>query len=190
MTARQHSGRSGEARLLARLEKGITPVRRPNLLVIVWRWRYELALLIGLPAGVITLMSHVGWRWSLAEIGMLAAAVGTWPEARWWITAHARCVATAHRLRTGCAQAWIHSRNGNLPILLFTRPMPSGEQAHLWCRAGTSAEDFESARDLLRSACWAHDVHVSRSTRYSHIVILDVIRRERPRPTSAKAAGG
>jgi hypothetical protein len=179
MTTRRRSRRLGEARLLAGLERGLTQVKRPNLLVIIWRWRYELALLIGLPAGVIALALIYGWRCSLAAIGLLAAIPCTWPEVRWWITAHAWCVVTAHRLRTGCAQAWIHSRHGKLPIILFTSPKPFGERVHLWCRAGTSVEDFEFARDLLRSACWAHDVQVARSTRYSHIVILDVIRHER-----------
>jgi hypothetical protein len=116
---------------------------------------------------------------------LLAATVGTWPAARCWVAARVGCVVTAHRLRAGCAQAWIHTRQGRLPVILLTRPIPGGEQAHLWCRAGTSVEDFESARDLLRAACWAHEVHVSRSTRYSHIVIVDVIRRGPPAEQAA-----
>jgi hypothetical protein len=179
MTTRRRSRRLGEARILAGLQRGLTPVTRPNLLVVIWRWRYELALLFGLPAGIVALIRADGWRWTLIEVGLLAVTLCTWPEIRCWITAHARCVITSHRLRTGCAQAWIHTRYGKLPILLYTRPKPFGEQAHLWCRAGTSFEDFEFARDLLRAACWAHDVRVARSSRYSHIVILDVIHQER-----------
>lgn len=178
MTAGQRPRRGREIRLLAGLEKCMTQVRRPNLLVIAWRWRYELALLGGLPAAVVILISHVGWRWALAELGLLAATLGTWPAARCWGAARAGCVVTAHRLRTGCAQAWIHTRQGRLPVILLTRPIPGGEQVYLWCRAGTSGVDFESARDLLRTACWARDVRISRSNRYSHIVIVDVIRRE------------
>jgi hypothetical protein len=180
MTMRRRSRRLGEARILAGLERGLTQVTPANLLVVIWRWRYELGLLAGLPVGVVSLIRADGWRWALFEIGLLALTVCTWPEIRYWITAHTRCVVTAHRLRTGCAQAWIHTRHGKLPILLRTRPRPFGEQAHLWCRAGTSFEDFEFARDLLRAACWAHDVRVTRSPRYSHIVILDVIRQECP----------
>lgn len=178
MTTRRRSRRLGEARLLAGLERGLTSVPRPNPLVIIWRWRYELALLIGLPAGLISLTRAVGLRWTLIEIGLLAGILHAWPQLRWRIKAHATCVVTAHRLRTGCAQAWIHTRKGKLPILLLTRPTAFGEQAHLWCRAGTCIEDFEFARDILRAACWAHDVHIARSSRYSHIVIVDVIRRE------------
>lgn len=180
MTTRRRSRRLGEARLLAGLERGLTPVAKPNLIVSIWRWRHELATLIGLPAATFALIRAQGWRSALTEIGLVAVTCCIWPEVRWWIIAHARCVVTAHRLRAGCAQAWIHTRNGKLPILLCTRPRAFGEQAFLWCRAGTSVEDFEFARDLLRSACWAHDVQVTRSARYAQIVILDVIRHEFP----------
>src|SRR6266568_2689960 len=141
MTTRRRSRRLGEARILAGLERGLTQVTPPDLLVVIWRWRYELGLLIGLPAVAIASSRANGWRWTLIELVALAVTLCAWSETRWWITAHARCVVTAHRLRAGCAQAWIHTRRGKLPILLCTRPRPFGEQAFLWCRAGTSVED-------------------------------------------------
>jgi hypothetical protein len=180
MTTRRRSRRLGEGRILAGLERGLTQVTRPNLIVVIWRWRYEVALLAGLPAGAVMLARADGWRWALIELGLLGVNLWVWPEPRWWITAHARCVVTAHRLRTGCAHAWIYTRHGKLPILLWARPKAFGEQAYVWCRAGTSVEDFDFARDLLRSACWAHDVRVARSSRYAHVVIVDVIRLSRP----------
>jgi predicted PhzF superfamily epimerase YddE/YHI9 len=93
--------------------------------------------------------------------------------------------AAPHRVRVGCAQAWIHSRNGKIPIVLLTRPQPAGERVYLWCRAGTSTADFTSARGLLSAACWADDVYATRHPRYAHLVMLDVIHR---RPPSAPAA--
>jgi hypothetical protein len=187
MTTRRRSRRLGEGRLLAGLERGLTPVTRPGPLVFTWRWRYELALIFGVPAAVIALIRLDGWEWTVIETGLLAMICWGWPEVRWWITAHARCVVTAHRVRTGCAQAWIHTRYGKIPVVLCIRPRPFGEQAYLWCRAGTSVEDFEFARDLLRAACWADDVRVARSRRYAHIVILDVIRG---RTDEFRARGG
>jgi hypothetical protein len=47
---------------------------------------------------------------------------------------------------------------------------------YVWCPAGISHEDFEEARDILRSACWATDIHIASSDRYSHIVVLDILR--------------
>jgi hypothetical protein len=178
MTARRHSPRHHQGRLLAELQQNLRPVARPNPLVLLWRWRYELALLTGFPVAITILITQLSPLWSLAVIAAIAVTLATWPEARCWLVAHARCVITTHRVRTGCAQAWLHSRHGKLPIILLTSPKPFGERVHLWCRAGTCLEDFESTSDILRSACWARDVHVASSTRYSHIVILDVIRRE------------
>lgn len=176
MTARRRSHRRG--RLLAELQQDLRPVARPNIFVLLWRWRYELALITGLPAAITILITQLSWLWSLTWIAAVAVTLTAFPQARSWLLAHARCVITAHRVRTGCAQAWIHSRHGKLPIILLTSPKPFGERVHIWCRAGTCLEDFESASDVLRSACWARDVHITSSTRYSHIVILDVIRHE------------
>jgi hypothetical protein len=120
-------------------------------------------------------MIKFGWTWGLAFLGM-AAVVSAWPQARDWLIAHMRCIITAHRVRTGCAQAWIQTRSGKLPVILRTTPQPHGERVYIWCRAGICLEDFEAARDVLSSACWASDIHVTASTRYSHIVMLEVVR--------------
>lgn len=178
MTTRRPSPRHRQGHLLAELERGLRPVARANILVLLWRWRYELALLAGLPTAIILLIGQLRSLWTSVEIAVILATLAVWPDARCWLTAHARCVITTHRLRTGCAQAWIHSRHGKLPIILLTSPKPFGERVHIWCRAGTCLEDFESARDILRSACWARDVQVTSTARYSNIVILDVIRRQ------------
>jgi hypothetical protein len=178
VTSRRQSRRHRQRRLLDDLQQNLTPVARPNLLVVVWRWRYEAALLAGLPAAIIILITRISWVWSLIGFSMIATTLVNWPPARSWLLAHARAVVTAHRVRTGCAQAYIHSRYGKLPIILLTRPKPFGERVYLWCRAGICLEDFESSSDILRSACWARDTRITSSTRYSHIVILDVIRHE------------
>lgn len=156
------------------LQRDLTPVARPNILFLLWRWRWELALVLGLPASLAALIAQFGWVRTLAVI-TLAVATLAWPEARHWLAVHIRCIITAHRVRTGCAQAWIQTRSGKLPIILLTRPQPWGERIYIWCRAGICPEDFEAARNVLRSACWANDICVTRSIRYSHIVILDLI---------------
>ena len=45
MTAGRPCRRYREEHLLAELERGLRPVARANILVLLWRWRYELALL-------------------------------------------------------------------------------------------------------------------------------------------------
>src|ERR1039458_5601531 len=143
----------------ARWEYASGTVARANPIVAAWRWRYELAGAAGLSAAWLAL-------------GNANAA---------WLTA-----GLVAPLLT-CAQAWIHSRYGKLPFIWMTRSRPFGERVYLWCRAGISAVDFSSARELLTAACWATDIQVSHHVRYAHLVALDIIRRESPAEWSGQS---
>jgi hypothetical protein len=174
--------RRSERNVVAGLEQILVTVRPANPLVVAWRWRYELglALVTGLPAW--WLVERVGGALTLAVAAALAAAAGLGlamsPAARKLAARRAWCVITAHRVRVGCAQARIHSRGGRLPFVLVTRAQPDGERVLLWCRAGTSIEDFAAARPLLVAACWASDLRVRPGGRYAQLVALDVVRRQ------------
>ena len=177
MTRRGRRRQSRRGDYLTQLHRDLTPVRRPNVLILIWRWRWELLLGAGLPALFAVLIVESGWVWAVTTLATAIVTFTAWPAAQHWLLAHLRCIITAHRIRTGCAEAWIQTRRyGRIPIILLTSPRPHGERVYVWCPAGISREDFEEARDILRSACWATDVHVASSGRYSHIVILDVIR--------------
>lgn len=156
-------------------EYAVGAVARPNLIVIAYRWRYEL----GVAGAVTTMLLVLGPATGATVIAVIAALIGAmacWPAGRRVLLARLWCIATPHRIRVGCGQAWIHSRTGKIPVVLITRCEPFGERVYLWCRAGTSAFDFSSARALLAAACWAQDVRVACHPRYTHIVTLDVIR--------------
>jgi hypothetical protein len=163
----------------AGLEYAFGTVARANPLVAAWRWRYELAALAGL-AAIWLALDIAAATLLTAGLAAVLASVACLPWGRRFLSARTWCITTQHRVRTGCAQAWIHSRYGKLPIIVLTRRQSFGERVYLWCRAGVSAADFSSARKLLAAACWAQDVQVSRHARYSHLVALDVIRREPP----------
>ncbi|HEY0717439.1 MAG TPA: hypothetical protein VGD68_07460 [Streptosporangiaceae bacterium] len=165
-------------RLLSQLHAALTPVRRPNILILLWRWRYELALLTGLPAAVSVLIHAIGAASTVVASTALICPVALWEPARRLAVAQAWCIITPHRVRTGCAQAWIHSRSGKIPVVLFTRPQPYGESVLLWCRAGTSPRDFFPARPLLTAACWARDVGITPDERHAQLVTLHIIRRD------------
>ena len=106
---------------------------------------------------------------ALAAAGAVLAAAGTavglWPDGRRLLIARAWCVITPHRIRTACGRAWIQTRNGKIPVVVYTAPQPFGERVVLWCRAGLSAENLASARELLIAACWAADIRITRSGR-------------------------
>lgn len=163
--------------------KALTSVKRPNPAVIAWRWRYELAL-AGSTFGIIQVYGAI---WLVAVFVAVTVAFGLWPPGRRLLIMRAWCVMTPHRLRTGCANSWIHSRYGRLPIILLTTAQPFGERVLLWCVAGITAEDLVAAREALIAACWAADIQVMRSDRHRQLVIMDVIRRLPDRPPSPEA---
>jgi len=177
---------------MASLETAVSTVARPGLIARVWHWRYELGLIAGLVLGTVGIGITLGPGWLIAVAAATMAIVAAaliWPSSRQRIITRAWCVITPHRVRTGCAHAWIQTRDGRLPVVLYTVPAQYGERVWLWCRAGITAGDLEAAREILRSACWASDVRVVVNDRRSHIVVLEVIRRHPPESPADGAPG-
>jgi hypothetical protein len=172
--------RPNDPSVMASVEAALSTVARPGIFARAWHRRYELGLVTGLATVALASGYLLGAAWLIAIAGtglaLLTAAL-VWPPARRRLIVRAWCVITPHRVRTGCAHAWVQTRDGRLPIVLYTTPAAFGERVTLWCRAGITAGDLEAARDILRAACWASDVRVIASERYPHIVVLEVIRR-------------
>jgi len=172
--------RPNDPSIMASVETAVSTVARPGLIARLWHWRYELGLIAGVLLAAVSVGVILGPGWLIAMaaamVATLAAALA-WAPARRRLIARAWCVITPHRVRTGCTHAWIQTRDGRLPAVLYTAPADFGERVWLWCRAGITAGDLEAARDILRSACWASDVRVIVNDRRSHIVVLEVIRR-------------
>jgi hypothetical protein len=184
------SRRRAEANIIAGLEAAIG--RRPRAISVAlpWRWRYELLLVIGVPLAATMIAHAIGPVQSLIGATILGFAIGFWSPSRRALMARAWCIITPHRVRVGCVQARIHSRYGRLPAIVRTSLEPFGERVRIWCVAGTSAEDFQSARSILRAACWATDVRVGRSARYAHLVTPDVIRCPASLPAADQVGPG
>lgn len=62
-------------------------------------------------------------------------------------------------------------------MMLWTRPVPAGEELLLLLRPGTSLTDVRTAD--LATACWAEEVRVEPGPR-PHLVRLTVVRYEAP----------
>ena len=166
--------------IMASVEAAVSTMARPGLFARLWHWHYELGLIAGVLLATVATGYALGPDWLIAvaaaAIAVLVVAM-TWPPSRRRIIARAWCVITPHRVRTGCTHAWIQTRDGRLPTVIYTTPADFGERVWLWCRAGITPGDLQAARDVLRAACWASDVRVVVNDRRNHIVVLEVMRR-------------
>jgi hypothetical protein len=164
--------------LIAELDRATTPVSRPNPLVVLWRWRYEIIAAAGVPLTGYVLVDAFGLL-SVA-IAAVPAAIALLPSARAEAWGRIRCVVTAHRIRVGFVEAYVVSRRGKIPAIVWCAPAPFGERVWVWCRAGTSAEQIERGRTVIATACWAADVVVRSRDGSPHWVLLEVVRGARP----------
>jgi hypothetical protein len=149
----------------------------PNLAVIAWRWRYEIILVSGLSASLTAAVISFGAVPTIAAVMVMALTVLCWPTARRFAVNRAWCIITPHRVRTGCVEGLIYSSQGKIPIILWTSHRAFAERVLLYCRAGTTADDFVTARTVLTAACWAQDVAVYVDVQHTQLVTLDVIHR-------------
>ena len=145
---------------------------------IAWRWRTELTVIAVLTAAFWRLDTWTTLTWAGVILGGLAAVVLAVPHSRRFITRRFWCVLARHRLQRLCYEARLHTRSGRLPLILWTRPTQVGERTWVLCRAGISAEDFQDHIGELRAACYARDARVTRNRRWSHLVTIDIIRRD------------
>jgi hypothetical protein len=145
---------------------------------IAWRWRTELAIITVLAAAWWRLDTWTTLIWAVIVLAVITGLLGAVPHSRRFITRRFWCVLARHRLHRLCYEAKLHTRAGRLPLILWIRPTQVGERAWVLCRAGISAEDFQDHTDQLRAACYARDARATRHRRWSHLVTIDIIRRD------------
>jgi hypothetical protein len=166
---------------------------------MAWRWRTELATLTTAVAAVDGLSYLTPITWAAVIFAASLAVLLALPSTRRFITRRFWCVLTRHRIQRLCWEARLHTRAGRLPLVLWTRPTRVGIRSYLLCRAGICAEDFEQHIDQLRAACYAREARVTRNRQWSHLVTIDIIRRDTlaarhtvpsPLPRTARAVPG
>jgi hypothetical protein len=146
---------------------------------ILWRWRTEIAALLTLTAALAALSRLIALPWAAASLGGLLAVVLAVPHSRRFLWRRVLCVLARHRLhRLFYNDRRLQTRTGRIPLVLWIRPTKVGERAHVLCRAGVCGEDFEDNAAQLAAACYARDARVTRNRRWSHLVTIDIIRRD------------
>ena len=84
-----------------------------------------------------------------------------------------------HRLQRLCFEARLHTRSGRLPLILFIRP-DQGRRTSLGAvlRGHLRGRLRRPHLGELRAACYARDARVTRNRRWSHLITIDIIRRD------------
>jgi len=146
---------------------------------IIWRWRTEIAALLTLTAALAALSRAIPLPWSAACLGGLVVVVLAVPHSRRFAWRRVLCVLARHRLhRLFYNEPRLHTRSGRLPLVLWIRPIKVGERARILCRAGICGEDFDDNAAEIAAACYARDARITRNPRWSHLVTVDIIRRD------------
>jgi hypothetical protein len=143
-----------------------------------WRWRTELTLL--------TLTAAAAWRlalmitiiWAAVVLAAFTGILLAIPVTRRFAARRFWCVLVRHRIQRLCYEAKLHTRLGRIPLVLWIRPTKVGERAWLLCRAGICVEDFQAHLGELRAACFARDARAAHNPRWSHLVTIDIVRRD------------
>src|ERR1700742_1418106 len=77
-----------------------------------WRWRIELALIVGALAAYWRLATFSNWLWALIVLAATITAALAIPYSRHFLTRHAWCVISRHRLQRICYETRMHTRAG------------------------------------------------------------------------------
>jgi hypothetical protein len=127
------------------------------------------------------------WLWLVARmavemagllVGLVLLAVAAWPVSRRYVVRRGYAVMTRHRIRATFVERRIMNYSGNVPVLLWARPIPAGERVWLLLRAGIDAHDIERILSYLGSACWGGDARLHPCGPMAALVTVDVIRRD------------
>jgi hypothetical protein len=145
-----------------------------------WRWRSEVCAFLIVAGLFFYGWWQLGtWLWPLLILPALIAVGLLLPHprrsfllARFWV------LFTRHRLQRCFWELRLHTRAGRLPLVLWTSATPVGSRALVLLRAGMTFEDFEDSAPAFATACGARQCWVTASSRWSWLIMIDVIRRD------------
>jgi hypothetical protein len=158
----------------------LTVYPNPGPVTHLWRLRTEVALTAVAVVLWLRLESLVGAAVAFVLLTVVLTLLAAIPATRELILAHGRCTLTRHQLYAAFREIRATTRNGRLPLVMWIRPTPEGERAHIFCRPGICAEDLAASTERLEAACWARAVRVIVNERHPQWVVLEFVRRELP----------
>ncbi len=156
------------------LVRALVRPKRPSPLIALYHWRYEILLMVGLPAGALLLNRALGLLGLLAVTAVVGAVVGGVPAVRRYVRVRARTVLVQHRLRTAFAQAPLYSPGGRRPAILWASPGEEEVRVLIWCPAGLDLRTVRAQRRRLAAACLAEEVAIAPHPHHEHLLRLTV----------------
>jgi hypothetical protein len=160
--------------LIGALDHAIRPVRRPGLLVAIWRWRYEIALVVAAFAAA-PWFAGLGTPVAVGIVVLAVVPLGI-PPVRRLAWRRARGIAVQHRLRTAFKRARIHSNAGRLPTLLWTSPRSHADRVLLFLPAGITEDLLAGQADRIAVACDGTHAEVLHVEGHRAVVWLVIVR--------------
>jgi hypothetical protein len=160
--------------LLGQLDRAIRPVRRPNPIVVLYRWRYELGLLVA-AYFVAPLIAGLGTPVAVGMAVLALLPLGIPPVRRLaWL--RLRAVAVQHRLRTAFVRARVHSNAGRIPAILWTSPRSRADRVLLFLPAGLTGRLLATEADRIAVACDGTHAEVLAVGEHRVVVWLVIVR--------------
>lgn len=174
----------GQGAAIRAVETITRPRQAPPIVVLLclWRWRWEIACVVGLAFVYYDLV--LPRRWSLQPLSALFVMTAPVPimlmfrPSRRFMRNRLWCVITRHRVRVCLAEMRTLNWSGKLPLIVGCFSTKAGEVVWLWMRPGLSVEDLQDKSQTIAAACWARRARISRAQRNAALVRIEIDRRD------------
>ncbi|GAA5036505.1 hypothetical protein [Actinopolymorpha pittospori] len=172
-------GRSNRVRAVENVKPRIHQRFLAQLLLACWRWLPETfaALVVVVAYVQLEQMDLPPWAAGSVLVAPVTLLLVIPPTGRvlvawFWVDV------TRHRLRTFMSENGLRNRSGRLPWLALIYPTAVGERAWMVLVGGISCTDVEERLKSLGSTCYARDGQVVAHRKWSHLIRIDITRRD------------
>jgi len=146
------------------------------VLGMVIRARAELTVFTVLVAVYVLLRVPGGMsaQWALITESSVSCFLCLWrgTRARMW------AVTSRHRVYKCMKETRTMTPSGAMPYLFWSSPSPVGERIRVWLPAGLSVNNLAVVVSELAAACYAVEARVEENERFSHLVVITIVRRD------------
>jgi DNA segregation ATPase FtsK/SpoIIIE-like protein len=148
--------------------------RYPWVASAIWGWRFEIGLSV-LGFGVLLIVVAMGWLGTSLSLGAAVALAVTRPDLQSELTKRLTLNSDLRIMTNALLRCQIVGRNGTVPKIVKTAPLPIGRRYLAALPAGLYVEALEDRSQELAAALHAREVRilsVPQSAGYAEIVVI------------------